>query len=163
MVKDKFLFVVSGAAGTGKDSVVKALREAHPEIEKTVSATTRSPRPGEQEGVDYYYRTQEQFRQLIDTDQVVEYNFYNGNYYGTLREEVDKRLAARKVVVLPTSAGCSRVLPRCSCCRRRWKNWNTACVAAEPRPKKASTSVWPRPRASWPSRISSPSSWSTTR
>ena len=88
MEKDKFLFVVSGAAGTGKDSVVKALREAHPEIEKTVSATTRSPRPGEQEGVDYYYRTQEQFRQLIDTDQVVEYNFYNGNYYGTLREEV---------------------------------------------------------------------------
>ena len=100
LIKDKFLFVVSGAAGTGKDSVVKALREAHPEIEKTVSATTRSPRPGEQEGVDYYYRTQEQFRQLIDTDQVVEYNFYNGNYYGTLREEVDKRLEAGKLVVL---------------------------------------------------------------
>ena len=78
MANDKYLFVVSGAAGTGKDSVVKALREAHPEIEKTVSATTRAPRPGEQEGVDYYYR----------------------NYYGTLREEVDKRLAARKVVVL---------------------------------------------------------------
>ena len=53
MANDKFLFVVSGAAGTGKDSVVKALREAHPEIEKTVSATTRTPRPGEQEGVDY--------------------------------------------------------------------------------------------------------------
>ena len=86
MEKDKFLFVVSGAAGTGKDSVVKALREAHPEIEKTVSATTRSPRPGEQEGVDYYYRTQEQFRQLIDTDQVVEYNCYNGNCCCTLRE-----------------------------------------------------------------------------
>ena len=95
MEKDKFLFVVSGAAGTGKDSVVKALREAHPEIEKTVSATTRSPRPGEQEGVDYYYRTQEQFRHLIETDQVVEHNFYNGNYYGTLRAEVDKRLAAQ--------------------------------------------------------------------
>ena len=46
MANDKFLFVVSGAAGTGKDSVVKALREAHPEIEKTVSATTRAPRPG---------------------------------------------------------------------------------------------------------------------
>ena len=59
MANDKFLFVVSGAAGTGKDSVVKALREAHPEIEKTVSATTRAPRPGEQEGVDYYYRTRE--------------------------------------------------------------------------------------------------------
>ena len=102
MANDKYLFVVSGAAGTGKDSVVKALREAHPEIEKTVSATTRAPRPGEQEGVDYYYRTREQFQHLIENDQVVEHNFYNGNYYGTLREEVDKRLAARKVVVPPS-------------------------------------------------------------
>ena len=123
MENEKYLFVVSGAAGTGKDSVVKALREAHPEIEKTVSATgkdtvvasllkkhpeiqhtvsatTRAPRPGEQEGVDYYYRTREQFQHLIDTDQVVEHNFYNGNYYGTLREEVDKRLEAGKLVVL---------------------------------------------------------------
>ena len=97
MEKDKFLFVVSGAAGTGKDSVVKALREAHPEIEKIrVCHHPQPPAPGEQEGVDYYYRTQEQFRHLIDTDQVVEYNFYNGNYYGTLREEVDKRLEARQ-------------------------------------------------------------------
>ena len=63
MENEKYLFVVSGAAGTGKDSVVSALRKAHPEIEKTVSATTRSPRPGEQEGVDYYYRTKEQFQQ----------------------------------------------------------------------------------------------------
>ena len=47
MENEKYLFVVSGAAGTGKDSVVSALRKAHPEIEKTVSATTRSPRPGE--------------------------------------------------------------------------------------------------------------------
>lgn len=100
MANDKYLFVVSGAAGTGKDSVVKALREAHPEIEKTVSATTRAPRPGEQEGVDYYYRTREQFQQLIENDQVVEHNFYNGNYYGTLREEVNKRLEAGKLVVL---------------------------------------------------------------
>ena len=51
MENEKYLFVVSGAAGTGKDSVVSALRKAHPEIEKTVSATTRSPRPGEQEGL----------------------------------------------------------------------------------------------------------------
>ena len=50
--------------------------------------------------MDYYYRTREQFQQLIENDQVVEHNFYNGNYYGTLREEGDKRLAARKVVVL---------------------------------------------------------------
>ncbi len=100
MENEKLLFVVSSAAGTGKDSVVKKLREDHPEIEKTVSATTRKPRPGEQEGVDYYYRTQQQFQKLIDEDQVVEHNYYNGNYYGTLRSEVDKRLAAGKLVVL---------------------------------------------------------------
>ena len=100
MENEKYLFVLSGAAGTGKDSVVKALRTAHPEIEKTVSATTRAPRPGEQEGIDYYYRTTEQFQQLIANDEVVEYNFYNGNYYGTLKEEVNKRWAAGKLVVL---------------------------------------------------------------
>lgn len=100
MANEKYLFVVSGAAGTGKDSVVKLLRTAHPEIEKTVSATTRAPRPGEQDGVDYHYRSREQFEQLIRNDQVVEYNFYNGNYYGTLREEIDHRLAAGKLVVM---------------------------------------------------------------
>ena len=100
MENEKYLFVVSGAAGTGKDSVVSALRKAHPEIEKTVSATTRSPRPGEQEGVDYYYRTKEPFQQLIDQDEVVEHNFFNGNYYGTLKEEVNKRLNAGKLVVM---------------------------------------------------------------
>ena len=52
MENEKYLFVVSGAAGTGKDSVVKALREAHPEIEKTVSATTRTPREGEKDGIN---------------------------------------------------------------------------------------------------------------
>lgn len=100
MENEKYLFVVSGPAGVGKDSVVKTLRANHPEIEKTVSATTRAPRPGEREGVDYYYRTAEQFEQLVQADEVVEYNFYNGNYYGTLRAEVDRRLAAGKLVVL---------------------------------------------------------------
>ena len=100
MENEKYLFVVSGAAGTGKDSVVKALRTAHPEIEKTVSATTRAPRPGEQEGVDYYYRSVEQFRQLIDTDQVVEHNFYNGNYYGSPRGPIEEELSKGHDVIL---------------------------------------------------------------
>ena len=77
MENEKYLFVVSGAAGTGKDSVVSALRKAH-----------------------YYYRTKEQFQQLIDQDEVVEHNFFNGNYYGTLKEEVNKRLNAGKLVVM---------------------------------------------------------------
>lgn len=100
MENDKYLFVVSGPAGTGKDSVVGALRAAHPEIEKTVSATTRAPRNGEKEGVDYYFCTEEQFAKLLADDEIVESNFYNGHHYGTLRTEVNKRLAAGKVVVL---------------------------------------------------------------
>lgn len=164
MENEKYLFVVSGAAGTGKDSVVKALREAHPEIEKTVSATTRAPRPGEQEGVDYYYRTREQFQHLIETDQVVEHNFYNGNYYGTLREEVDKRLEAGKLVVLVIDVhGAANIrrmfpgLPPSSCCRPPWRSWNAASGAAAPRRRPASSSASTPQRRSWPSRRSSPS------
>ena len=74
---------------------------AHPEIENVrLRHHPFGPRPGEQEGVDYYYRSQEQFQQLIANDEVVEYNFYNGNYYGTLKEEIHKRLEAGKLVVL---------------------------------------------------------------
>ena len=100
MKKKGLLIVVSAPSGGGKGTVLKELFRRNENLKMSVSATTRAPRPGEQEGVDYYYRTREQFQQLIENDQVVEHNFYNGNYYGTLREEVDKRLAARKVVVL---------------------------------------------------------------
>ena len=100
MENEKYLFVVSGAAGTGKDSVVNALRAAHPEIEKTVSATTRSPRPGEQEGVDYYYRSQEQFQQLIDSDGLLEWAVYGSNHYGTPKASVQEHMAAGQQVIL---------------------------------------------------------------
>lgn len=100
MENEKYLFVVSGPSGVGKDTVVKKLRKNHPEIAKTVSATTRAPRPGEQEGVDYYYRTVEQFQKLLAEDQIVEHNYYNQNYYGTLRSEVNRHLDAGRMVVL---------------------------------------------------------------
>ena len=158
MENEKYLFVVSGAAGTGKDSVVSALRKAHPEIEKTVSATTRSPRPGEQEGVDYYYRTKEQFQQLINQDEVVEHNFFNGNYYGTLKEEVNKRLNAGKLVVMVIDVhGAANIRPPPP------RSWSAACAAAAPRARRASGSAWRSPAMSWPSRTNSPSSWSTMR
>jgi guanylate kinase len=94
------LFVVSGPAGVGKDTVVSTMRALHPEIEKTVSATTRAPREGEVDGVSYHFCTVEHFQQLLANDGILEHNFYCGNYYGTLRSEVDSRLAAGKVVVL---------------------------------------------------------------
>ena len=85
MENEKYLFVVSGPSGVGKDTVISHLRSAHPEIGKTVSVTTRSPREGEAEGVNYFYRTVEQFEEMLHRDEVLESNFYSGNYYGTLR------------------------------------------------------------------------------
>lgn len=100
MEGEKYLFVVSGPSGVGKDTVMARLRADHPEIEKTVSATTRAPREGEAEGVNYYYRSEAAFKQLIEAGEVLEYNYYNGNYYGTLRTEVERRMAAGKLVLL---------------------------------------------------------------
>lgn len=128
------------------------------------------PRPGEQEGVDYYYRTKEQFQQLIDQDEVVEHNFFNGNYYGTLKEEVNKRLNAGKLVVMVIdvhgAANIRRMYPGATTIfllPPPPRSWSAACAAAAPRPRRASGSAWRSPAMSWPSRINSPSSWSTTR
>ena len=100
MEGEKYLFVVSGPSGVGKDTVMGRLRADHPEFEKTVSATTRAPRAGEAEGVNYYYRSEEAFRQMVESGEILESNFYNGAYYGTLKAEVEKRMAAGKVMLL---------------------------------------------------------------
>lgn len=100
MENEKYLFVVSGPSGVGKDTVIGELRGAHPEIGKTVSATTRAPRAGEREGVNYFYRTEEQFHEMVRRDEIVESNLYSGYYYGTLRSEVDRLLAQNTPVVL---------------------------------------------------------------
>lgn len=100
MNKQRCLLVVSGPSGAGKDTVVKRLMELHPEIEISVSATTRSPRPGETDGADYYFLQKEQFEQKIAQDEMLEYVNYCGNYYGTPKAEVDRRLEQGVTVVL---------------------------------------------------------------
>ncbi len=100
MEGEKYLFVVSGPSGVGKDSVMQRLRTDHPEIEKTVSITTRAPREGEAEGVNYYYRTREEFQRMVQTGEIIESNCYGGNYYGTLAAEVERRMAAGKLTLL---------------------------------------------------------------
>ena len=94
------LVVFSGPSGAGKGTILKRYFEDDPPAVLSVSATTRPPRPGEVDGVHYHFISREEFEQLIANDGVLEYNIYNGNYYGTLREEVDKRLEAGKLVVL---------------------------------------------------------------
>ncbi len=100
MNKEKHLVVISGPSGSGKDTVVKRLMELHPEIEVSVSATTRQIRPGEKDGVDYVYLTREDFEQRIQNDEVLEYAEYCGNYYGTPKSEVDKRIENGTTVIL---------------------------------------------------------------
>ena len=98
--KDRYLVVVSGPSGCGKDTVVKTMREKHPEIEVSVSATSRAMREGEAEGVNYYYMTRETFQQKVQAGEILEYTQYNGNLYGTPKHEVDTRIAQGRTVIL---------------------------------------------------------------
>jgi guanylate kinase len=95
------LVVVSGFSGAGKGTLMKALMEKHGErYALSVSATTRSPRPDEEEGVSYFFVTRERFEEMIAEDALVEYACYVGNYYGTPRAYVEEQLALGKNVIL---------------------------------------------------------------
>lgn len=100
MNKDKYLVVVSGPSGSGKDTVVNRLRQLHPEIEISISATTRAMRPGEAEGVNYYYLQKDEFENRIQAGEILEYTQYCGNYYGTPKAEVDRRIENEHTVIL---------------------------------------------------------------
>ena len=94
------LIVLSGFAGVGKGTVLKSLFETHEGYAYSVSATTRDPRPGEVDGVHYFFISRERFEQMIENDELLEHASYVGNYYGTPREYVDRRLAEGKDVIL---------------------------------------------------------------
>ena len=95
------LYVLVGPSGVGKGTVVKALRKAHPQVNVAVSATTRSPRPGERNGVDYHFFSEAQFDELVDSDGFVEWAVVHGQArYGTLRSEIAKYLARGEDVIL---------------------------------------------------------------
>lgn len=83
--------IISAPSGAGKTTIVNHLLEAQPRLAFSISATTRAPRPGEQHGEDYYFLSQEAFRQSIQEDAFVEYEqVYEGRYYGTLRSELER-------------------------------------------------------------------------
>ncbi len=74
---------VSGPSGVGKGTILEAIRKRYPECKQSISVTTRAPRGTEQDGVEYYFRTREQFEQLLADGEILEYDEYVGNYYGT--------------------------------------------------------------------------------
>ena len=94
------LIIVSGPAGSGKGTVVKELVDSHEEIELSVSATTRNPRPGEINGVHYHFIDKAEFENRIANGEILEYTTYCENYYGTPLKEVKRALAKGKDIVL---------------------------------------------------------------
>jgi guanylate kinase len=99
MTNKGVLTVISGFSGAGKGTVVKKLLENY-EYGLSISATTRSPREGEQEGREYFFKTQEEFEKMIEQHQLIEYAQYVGNYYGTPKEYVVQQLEQGKDVIL---------------------------------------------------------------
>lgn len=94
------LVVVSGFSGAGKGTVMKRLMEKYDNYALSVSVTTRSPRPGEEDGREYFFRTREEFEKLIQEDALIEYAQYVKNYYGTPRAYVEEQQNAGKDVIL---------------------------------------------------------------
>jgi guanylate kinase len=94
------VFVITGPSGVGKGTLIRTLRERMPELELSVSATTRAPRPGEQDGVDYHFLSDADFQRRVEAGKFVEHATYSGNRYGTLRAELERRTRAGHPVVL---------------------------------------------------------------
>lgn len=100
MSKRGMLIVVSGPSGVGKDTIVDSYRSTHPNTVPSISATTRAPRHEEEDGVHYYFVSQNAFEQMIDHGEMLEHARYNSNYYGTPKAMVEKSLAKGNHVVL---------------------------------------------------------------
>ena len=100
MTKKGMLVVLSAPSGCGKDTVFKELQKRRDDIVKSISATTRKPREAEIDGVDYFFKTEEEFKRLINSRGLLEYTVYNGNYYGTPVEGVNKAIEDGKICFL---------------------------------------------------------------
>ncbi len=94
------LLILSGFAGSGKGTVVRELVSRYDNYALSVSATTRAPRPGEEDGREYFFKTKEEFEKMIEDDKLLEHACYVGNYYGTPKAYVQKMLDSGRDVIL---------------------------------------------------------------
>ena len=94
------VFVITGPSGVGKGTLIRSLLQRLPQLQLSVSATTRSPRPGEQHGVDYWFLSDADFDERVRAGDFVEHATYSGRRYGTLRSELERRTGAGVPVVL---------------------------------------------------------------
>ena len=93
------LFVISGASGVGKSTVLAKVMAERKDLTFSVSATTRDPRPGETEGVSYYFVSKEKFMDMITADEVLEYDDHMDNYYGTPKTQLEEKLSRGHVLL----------------------------------------------------------------
>ena len=96
----KKLIVISGSSGVGKGTVIKSLLSRNSDIKLSISYTTRLPREGEEEGVNYFFRTKEEFMRAVENDEFLEWAEFSGNCYGTKRKFVEKSLNNGEHVLL---------------------------------------------------------------
>lgn len=93
------LFVVSGASGVGKSTVLAKVMANRPDLKFSVSATTRAPRPGEVDGRDYYFVTKDKFREMIENDAFLEYDAHMNHFYGTPKAQLEEKLQTGSVIL----------------------------------------------------------------
>ena len=105
------LFVISGPAGAGKTEIVKKVIEKHPDVHLSISCTTRAPRPGEVDGVNYHFVSEDRFRELIARDAFYEWAHVHQNHYGTLKQTVQRELDAGHDLILEIDVqGCLQAM-----------------------------------------------------
>ena len=110
-----FLMIISGPSGAGKSTVLRSIMKTRADIFFSVSATTRPPREGEENGIDYYFCTPEEFVEARDDGQFLEWAEFAGNYYGTLRGPVEEQIKKGYVVVLDIETkGAMQVMENCA-------------------------------------------------
>ena len=94
------LYIIAGCSGVGKGTLLKLFLKENPEIKLSISATTRKPRQGEEDGVSYFFVSKEEFQKSIDNDEFLEWAEFSGNFYGTKKSFVEKTLAKGNDLIL---------------------------------------------------------------
>ena len=100
MSREGLLVIVCGPSGVGKGTILSALMERNGNVRYSISATTRSPRQGEKDGVNYFFKTREEFEEMIKNDALVEWDEYCGNFYGTPKSYVEQTIKQGYDVIL---------------------------------------------------------------